>query len=363
MNLEDVEAFTVEANIGSDKARKSSDGRYISCPLPDEVGDLGFEVGDRVSLKLVREHREDVDTYFIRCSTEDIGRHSLQIRVNEENNPELFIRIPIEYTFYREGQSFHGLDKNDRLTVEVNYGDGEFRIYTADDFRFRLKELSEDGLPPTVKTPVFAPLLTESSDGFVDLSEGVDGVEGQRFEIVAFDGQDDLFVQIAEEEKQKLRREEGSSSPRFSAPVGDDNPRSTFYGSQDLLKHALENHELPVLEADSIEIFWKFESVGSDSLQKMGRIFEAEDAKSVKVILPKLGSFLLKVTHGESSTSLKLLSNSNSGGSAFRGGWSTKFWSDPEDSDVPSLYLPVPQSGRGWWDYSSMVESSQYVPE
>ena len=312
---------------------------------------------------MVREHREDVDTYFIRCSTEDIGRHSLQIRINEENNPELFIRIPIEYTFYRENQSFHGLDKNDRLTVEVNYEDGEFRIYTADDFRYRLKELSGEGLPPTVKTPVFAPLVTDSSDDFVDLAEGVDGVESQKFEIVPFDGQDDIFVQIADEEKQRLRTQGGSSSPRFSAPGSEDNPRSTFYGSRDLLSHTLENHELPVVEADSIEIFWKIETGGSDSVRKMGCIFEAEDVKSVKVILPKLGSFLLKVTHDGSSTSLKLLSNSDSGGSAFRGGWSTKFWSDPEDGGVPSLYLPVPQSGKGWWDHSSLVKPSHYLPE
>ena len=162
MNQRDVDSFTVKARAGSDKPRKSSDGQYLSCPLPEEIQDHGFEPGDRVYLTLESDTVDGEEIFFVRVGHGKIGRHRLKIRTRNDFDPNDFIRIPIEYTFHREGQSFHGLEKGDELVVELDSQGEEFRVYTSRDFRYRLKQLSDEGVLPTVRSPDGARLEIEN---------------------------------------------------------------------------------------------------------------------------------------------------------------------------------------------------------
>ena len=154
MSSEDIEAYTVEARTGSDKARKSSDGQYLSVHLPEHIQSLGFEEGDSVYLDLSSSEVDGHEIFYLKGSKEEISRHSLKIRKRDDLYPPYFVRLPIEYTFHREEQSFHGLEPGDELNVEVDRDKEEFRIYTADDFRYRSKQFSDEyGLPPVVKQP------------------------------------------------------------------------------------------------------------------------------------------------------------------------------------------------------------------
>jgi len=185
----EVESFTVEANIGSDKARKSSDGRYVSTPLPDEILELGFSEGDTVFLDLESESVDGEEVDYIRGSSESIGRHSLTIRRRSDFSPELFVRIPIEYTFHREGQSFHGLDRDDDLVVEVDHTGNEFRIYRGEEYPIRLKQLSTDNVFPEMKAPGIAGLgVTVLNQLLVEEYAEITGVPsrvsaGEEFEV------------------------------------------------------------------------------------------------------------------------------------------------------------------------------------
>jgi hypothetical protein len=353
MSLKDVEAFTVEANIGSDKARKSSDGRYISCPLPDEVRELGFEVGDKLSLALESDVVDGEEVYFVRYSREDIGRHSLQIRINEENNPELYIRIPIEYTFYREGQPFHGLDKDDQITVEANYRDSEIRIYPQEDYTTRLKQLADDGVFPEFKKPIFAPLIGVSRQGFTDLTRGI-GLGEQNFKLVAVDGRDEkLFKTIFD---------------RAFQPLG----QATFdrivrKGSDNLIQEFRKDNELPAVVADRVTVFWDPGYVDRPDAEDMTwgsgtssewpdqfkgeKIYEDWNTSSVKLILPNEGAFEVEVeVDGEtgripiySDTGEMMLSDS------IDDEWDALLSYVEEDSDVYNLLVPVPDDL--WPDY------------
>jgi len=153
-----VESFTVEANIGSDKARSKSDGQYVSVPLPDEVRELGFGPGDTVYIGLDSEFVGDDEVDYLHGSREEISRHGLSIREKEDLDPGLFVRVPIEYTFHREGQSFHGLEKGDDLVVELDYVGGRFRVYRAEEYPYRLRQLSEEDVFPEMKAPGIAGL-------------------------------------------------------------------------------------------------------------------------------------------------------------------------------------------------------------
>lgn len=177
-----VESFTVEANIGSDKARKESDGQYFSTPLPDQVKKIGLEAGDSVFLSLETDEIEGEEVSFIRGSTDEISRHELTVRHREDFFLNLFVRIPIEYTYYREGQSFYGLGKGDELIVELDYLENEFRVYRADEYMLRVSQLASSNVFPKVKSPSLGnelpmDLMKELVDVYFDLIEFPDVVD------------------------------------------------------------------------------------------------------------------------------------------------------------------------------------------
>lgn len=172
MSGRDVDSFTVKARTGSDKPRQKTDGDYLSCPLPEEILDYGFEPGEKVYVSLGSDVVDGEEIYFIRVSYEEIGRHRLNIRTREDLYPSDFIRIPIEYTFHREEQSFHGLEKGDEMVVELDSSSDEFRVYTSEDFRYRLEQLSEQGVLPLVRSPDGAPIDFDNGlDVIVDSEE------------------------------------------------------------------------------------------------------------------------------------------------------------------------------------------------
>jgi hypothetical protein len=153
-----VDSFTVDSNIGSDKARRRSDGQYISVPLPDEVEEIGLKAGDKVYVDLDSEFVDDEEVHYLRYEKEEISRHDLSIRENEDLKTELYVRIPIEYTFHRESQSFHGLGKDEDLVVELDYVGDRFRVYRAEEYPYRLRQLSEQDVFPEMKSPGLAGL-------------------------------------------------------------------------------------------------------------------------------------------------------------------------------------------------------------
>lgn len=185
----EVDSFSVKARTGSDKPRQSSDGKYLSCPLPEEITDHGFEPGSRVYLKLESSVVDGEEIFFIRVGHEEIGRHRLKIRSRRDFDPNDFIRIPIEYTFHREGQSFYGLEKGDDLVVELDYNDNKFRIYRAEEYPARLRQLSTDDVFPVMKTPGIAGLgITELNQLLLDRYAEITSVPrqvsvGEEFEV------------------------------------------------------------------------------------------------------------------------------------------------------------------------------------
>jgi hypothetical protein len=329
-------------------------GEYYPLPLPGEVEVLGINEGDTVVLELVEEEIQDKVIHYIRGYSGEAPRNEMTVRRQPGCSPELFVQCPAAFSGEHGSPPFNQLGKGDRLVVEVVVEDDEFRIYGHDDYRYRYQQLSEeDGPPPEL--PASIPLIASNTGEYTVLSGDV---EGQRFKIFPFHGQSDLFVEIAEKEK----RESGFSDLKFSMPVGDDNLRSTFYGSRDLLSHVLENYDMPVVEADKVEIFWRDET-GEGSVEEKGRIYEEQNTECVKVVLPERGSFLISVEKGGESTLLKLMSGCESGRGTFRDGWSAKLFHDSGECDVPELYVPVPESGKGWWDTSRQQNTGFYLPD
>lgn len=117
----------------------------------DEVRELGFSQGEPVYLKLDSTCVDGDSADFIRGSTEGIGRNDPVLKHRSDGNPELHVVSPAEYTFRRENQVFHGLKPEHEITVEVNYSEGEFRVYRSVDYPIRMKELSDLGVFPSLR--------------------------------------------------------------------------------------------------------------------------------------------------------------------------------------------------------------------
>lgn len=173
MSADDIDAYAVQARKSSDKHRKDSDGRYLSVHLPEDIEDLDFAEGDSVYLKLYSSEIDGHDIYFLKGAKEEIGRHELSIRKRDDLYPPYFVSLPIEYTFHREGQSFHGLQPEDELNIELDKKKQQLRIYTAEDYRYRSKQLSDEyGLPPVVRQPVVGvPVVGEIASRVIENKE------------------------------------------------------------------------------------------------------------------------------------------------------------------------------------------------
>lgn len=154
MSADDVDAYTVQARKSSDKYRKKTDGQYLAIHLPDDIDRIGLERGDLVYVSLGSQQINGHEIWYLRVSEQEITRHSMKIRYRKDLYPRNFITVPIEYTFYRENQSFHGLNPGDDLNLELKFIDKEAWIYTAEDFRYRLSQIGQNGdVPPVIKQP------------------------------------------------------------------------------------------------------------------------------------------------------------------------------------------------------------------
>lgn len=154
MSPERIEAYNVGVRKVDEKARKDSDGVYLAVHLPEEINEIGLSEGDHLYLDLQSMEINGTEVYFIKASEDRISRHKLKIHYRGDLYPRHYVRIPIEYTFNRENQSFHGLEPGDGLTAELRYIEGELFIFTPEGYRYRSLRISEDeGLPPTVAQP------------------------------------------------------------------------------------------------------------------------------------------------------------------------------------------------------------------
>lgn len=144
----------VYARKASDKPRQSTNGEYLAVPLPDLISDIGFAEGDSVYMTLSSTEFEGRKMDFLKVSKEEIGRHKLKIRQRSDLKPPIFLSIPIEYTFHREDQGFHGLQVGETLVVEVDFDNECVNVFRG-DYVDRMKQIHDgQAIPLGYREPV-----------------------------------------------------------------------------------------------------------------------------------------------------------------------------------------------------------------
>jgi hypothetical protein len=302
-------------------------GEYYPLPLPEEIKVLGINQGDTVVLEIVEEEIQGQEIRYIKGRHGDAPRNEMTVRRQPGCSPELFVQCPAAFSGEHGDPPFNELERGTRLVVEVLLDDDEFRIYSHEDYRFRYQQLSEGGGPPP-ELPLTIPLIASNDDRYTDLSGEM---EGQKFEIVPFHGQKQVFVELGEEMgNQDLMR-------------GD-----RFRGGPNMLQAAKEETGIPRRSVDQLGIYW---DPDDSSMNPDGeKIYEEHDTASAKVVLPQQGSFRIEVEDGEDSGSHWLAADPHLGlTDPVREKWSAFLFEDSKDLEPPKIYIPVPRTGKGHW--------------
>jgi hypothetical protein len=291
MNGEEHHTFTVNARTGTDRPRRSSEGEYMAVPLPDEIEDIGFSVGDRPYVKLDSHEFQGKTIEYMRVSKQRLQtRHKYTIRRREDLHPELFLRIPVEYTDASADTSFAGLKKDDDLAVELNKPEKEIRVYTPSHSQKRRTELTYEGKTPKITTPTIAAFITRDVGGYADIARQTE-FPGQKFQIVFWDPYDEIF------EKTVRKLQEKEIGMKFDETYED-------YQYGDSIHNKLYMKVMST--ADDYDLYRRVYSVKIEwgpnpgrrqpiKEEKLQTVYSEYFTRKCKVILPEKGVFVIKI--------------------------------------------------------------------
>lgn len=174
----DIDTYSVELRRYADKYSRTTSGKYLEIPLPDEIEKLAenpiesyFSDGEEqvyVSLK-PKEEPPSLRIDFEEAST----RHDLDLKYHEDRHPKYAVSIPAEYIEYRGESPFKGAEPGLEINLELNYKNKSIRAYQLDDYQFRLEDLVEQGNVPQIKSPAALPLAAASNNRSIGVNQDI----------------------------------------------------------------------------------------------------------------------------------------------------------------------------------------------
>lgn len=256
-------------------------------------------------------------------SDEDLGRDWYKLKQKEGGFrvtiPSAWESSNEEYEGYEN--PFHGLERNDPVIVVGYPGKDCIRVYDPDDYR------KKTGLD--VKAPSLAFLTSSLFNRFTDIA-GQTPYSGQKWEIVPFDAQHEVFGEEAD------RR-------NYRSLLG-------FRGDLSLFERVYEKDCIPVVRAREIRVRWNpyyehpvnefsGEPVRSKPVKEeieAGAFIVYKDylTRSSKVVLPEKGAYIVEAKVKEG---LGWVAAAYFGGST---GWDSQYWIEADD--LNQMYIPTP---------------------
>lgn len=352
--MEKIPAYAVEARIYRDQASVTEPGKYIEVPLPEEVSNIeGAEEGEKsFYVDLVSEK----ELSYLRYTPEkENDRHYVKLKHKGGRDPEHAVSIPVEYALHNNRSPLQGISHGDRVNVELRVKENEFRVYDPEDFSHRVNQLSEEGVLAEFDTPIVAPLLLSQNDEYTDLSAET-SYSSQKFKIVPFEGQHEVFIEAARQNKLKRLDED---DPFYDSKKERIEDSEVFNGSRGVFFTARDRFGIPVTRVDELAISWcpKDDHEQMTALLRDGFrtpeppypdiqdmvIYRESNTKCSKVVLPEKGSYYVIARKGDDVSYFPFYHQEEQadGGRQYREDWGVYLYSD--DEMPPTIYVPIPR--------------------
>jgi len=374
MSVDQITAYAVDLRIYRDQASVTTPGEYLEIPLPDEVA--GFEDVEVGKKSFYANLQKNEDISYVRYTPDDdSSRHFLKLKEKSGSDPSLAVSLPTEYAVTNGRSPFQGMEHGDRVNIEIREEENEIRVYTPEDFPHRVKQLSEEGTLTDFDTPVVAPVLGTSEE-FTDLSVGTD-LPSQKFRIVPFDGQHDVFLETAREQAlDEFNAKLNPQHPDYESKKEKGTKRikesDSFRARKNTLYKVRDEHGIPVTSVDELAISWcpKCEHEDIDNLLARGYrapeppapdiedqiIYRESNTECGKVALPAKGSFFVIVEKDGETNRLPFFHREenplkNNSYSSFDREYE-KEWGillKNHEEMPPTIYVPVHLGGKVSW--------------
>lgn len=302
-------------------------GDFYSITLPYKIEKFGWDVGeDFLILEKIDEEPpcirgEKAPSEYDRHTRISSTKAVYKLVTRGSNRP----RITIPKMWADDFLNYGG---DESLTVELNETEEEpcIRIYDGEAVYKRKGQMIDEGY--SVRdgpSRAVAPLIyseIQAEEEYTDLSGETD-LPGQKFEIVPFDGQRDVFLETAREQAlERFKARLNPKHPDYESKKERVTKRikesDSFQAHEGTFHRVKEEHGISVTSVDELAISWcrKCEKEKIDNLVARGYgppeppypdvedqiIYREENTDCMKVTLPAKGSyFVLVEKDGETS--------------------------------------------------------------
>ncbi len=347
---------------------KNNHNDYLEIPLPKEIEEI--EDLQPALRELHRIEREDLEQdkmkalfptlvtpdkdgkedepAYIRIDFEPQSRHEYVIKADESSEelsekgkknrertkPKLtehlcyYMTVPTAFLDGRSDSPLYGFERGDDVTLELNQEDNHMRIYTAEDYRARDEELSEEGRKPVHKKLTATGLSLNFIDQYTDPT-GI-GDAGQKFRLIPFESHHSVF------ERRTTQPSNEDELPKF-----------------DDFQEVLEREKIPKVKAAKLTIRWSLNQTRDYSNHewtgktgdnpRQETIYTNYFVNEAKVVLPCKGEFEITATT-QNGTNAAWLTHSPTGSKNHNrlvgDDWYTKYYGDNRIEDAFTVYVP-----------------------
>lgn len=336
-----TQSWNVKYRIVEIKSSEKDGKPYYFIPLPEEVSELGIEIGDIVKL----DDEFDEEPRYIQCcktERETIAPSEGYYVIWDYGGPHL--TIPKRWDqLLKEPVSY--------AVVEINRLEDppHLRIYDNEDFYSRVDELiNKEGVgigDPLLRKIVLDP--SDQRDEAIDLASRPP-FPGQRFRLVPVEPDFEPLIQAARDRENKKR----------------------VCINSDHVASVTQNHRIPAIHADEIAITWHTGVPTLEDIETLQTQTTYDEAKVIlrdhfteetEVILPKHGTFKIwglssgwKGYNWVTYLSEELVEHGVPYGNTVTPEWGANFFDSSESDDsCIALYLPIPFIQKGtpdvWW--------------
>ena len=318
----------------------------------DEDDDDELEKEDVLFPKLVKNKadrsaegkEDDKGPEYIRIGLEEQGRHGRVIKADESSDSlskeerkerevndswrtkklDYSMNIPVEYTKHNDSSPLHGYEDGGSATLEVDQENNEMRIYSPKGYRYRDRDLSEEGRKPVYKKLSLSGLSLSLVNIYADLA----GIGTQKFRVIPFNAQHSLF------------RESGEG---FDSETGQPDP--------DLFQEVAEKNRVPRYKAQTLKIYWDPDGLGYGMHSRNKVVHKDILVEEAEITLPAKGSFeiVTETWYGEQYTVLyhgEGLPNQMSWEPTDIGDWTGKYIEYNGREDCITVYAPCQTTSR-----------------
>lgn len=356
-------------------------GDYYLLTLPYKIEKFGWQTGEDY---LMLEKVDDEPPYIrVEKASEEYDSHSrvssrkavYKLVTRGSNRPR--IRIPKMWA-----DEFLNYGGDESLTVELNEIEGEphIRIYDGEDVQERKMGLIRVGRSvkdgPSRAAAPLVPLVENSGEGYVDLSSETD-LQSQRFNIVPFDGQHDLFLETAREQaleefKSNLNPEHPNHESKKERVTERIKASDSFRARKGTFQRVKEEQGVPVISVDELAISWcrNCEKEDIDNLLARGYrtpqppspdiedqiIYREANTDCLKVELPAKGSYFVVAKKNGETTHMPFFHREenplkNNSFTSFDREYEKEWGILLKDHEEmpPTIYVPVHRGGNVSW--------------